>query len=103
MPGFPVPHHLPEFAHIHVHRVGGAIQPSHPLWPSSAFNHSQAYIIRPCENQESEMLMKEKWENIYGNIKCGPKSKTGICLSYADYPENKKGRTKIIIYFSFSL
>lgn len=47
--------------------------------------------------------MKEKWENIYGNIKCGPKSKTGICLSDADYPENKKGRTKIIIYFSFSL
>ena len=32
--------------------------------------------------------MKEKWENIYGNIKCGPKNKTGICLSYADYSEN---------------
>ena len=31
MPGFPVLHYLPEFAQTHVHRVGDAIQPSHPL------------------------------------------------------------------------
>ena len=31
MPGLPVHHHLPEFTHTHVHRVGNAIQPSHPL------------------------------------------------------------------------
>ena len=31
MPGLPVHHQLPEFAQIHVHRVGDAIQPSHPL------------------------------------------------------------------------
>ena len=31
IPGFPVLHRLPEFAEIHVHRVGDAIQPSHPL------------------------------------------------------------------------
>ena len=30
-PGFPVPHHLPEFTQTHVHGVGDAIQPSHPL------------------------------------------------------------------------
>ena len=30
-PGLPVHHQLPEFTQIHVHRVGGAIQPSHPL------------------------------------------------------------------------
>ena len=30
-PGFPVLHYLPEFAQTHVHRVGDAIQPSHPL------------------------------------------------------------------------
>ena len=29
-PGLPVHHHLPEFTQIHVHRVGDAIQPSHP-------------------------------------------------------------------------
>ena len=30
-PGLPVPHQLPELTQIHVHRVGDAIQPSHPL------------------------------------------------------------------------
>ena len=43
MPGFPVHHHLSELTQIHVHRVGDAIQPSHPLsspFPP-AFNLSQ--------------------------------------------------------------
>ena len=41
--GLPVHHQLPEFTQTHVHRVGDAIQPSHPLSsPSSpAFNLSQ--------------------------------------------------------------
>ena len=36
-PGFPVIHYLPQFAQTHVHLVGDAIQPFHPLssWPQS--------------------------------------------------------------------
>ena len=43
MPGFRVHHQFPEFTQTHVHWIGDAIQPSHPLSsPSpSAFNHSQ--------------------------------------------------------------
>ena len=43
MPGFLVHHQLLELAQTHVHRVGGAIQPSHPLLSPSppAFNLSQ--------------------------------------------------------------
>ena len=33
MTGFPVPHHLLELAQTHAHRVGDAIQSSHPLFP----------------------------------------------------------------------
>ena len=41
-PGFSVLHYLLEFAEIHIYSVGGAIQPSHPLLPSSpALNLSQ--------------------------------------------------------------
>ena len=41
-PGLPVHHQLPEFIQTHVHRVGDAIQPSHPLLsPSLAPNPSQ--------------------------------------------------------------
>ena len=34
-PGLPVHHQLPEFIQTHAHRVGDAIQPSHPLSSSS--------------------------------------------------------------------
>ena len=42
MPGLPVHHQLPEFTQTHVHRIGDAIQPPHPLsYPSSpTFNLS---------------------------------------------------------------
>ena len=33
MPGFFVPHYLPEFVQTHAHWVDGAIQSSHPLLP----------------------------------------------------------------------
>ena len=33
MPGLSVPHHLPEFAQVHVYCISDAIQPSHPLLP----------------------------------------------------------------------
>ena len=43
LPGVPVLHHLLELTQTHVHRVGEAIQPSHPLSTPSppAFNLSQ--------------------------------------------------------------
>ena len=36
MPGLPVHHQLPEFTQTHVHQVGDAIQPSHPVVPFSS-------------------------------------------------------------------
>ena len=43
MPGFPVLYYLPDFALIHVHWISDAVQPSHPLPPTSppALNLSQ--------------------------------------------------------------
>ena len=42
MPGLPVFHQLLEFVQTHVHRVGDATQPSHPLsYSSPAFNLCQ--------------------------------------------------------------
>ena len=34
-PGLPVPHHLMEFAEVHVHFIADAVWPSSPLMPSS--------------------------------------------------------------------
>ena len=36
MPGFPVFHYLLQFVQTHVHQVGDAIQPSHPVVPFSS-------------------------------------------------------------------
>ena len=46
-PGFPAHHQLPEFTQTHVHAVGDAIQPSHPLSSPSppAFNLSQHQVL----------------------------------------------------------
>ena len=46
-PGLPVHHQLPEFTQTHVHRVGDAIQPSHPLSSPSppTFNLSQHQVF----------------------------------------------------------
>ena len=60
-PGFPVPHHLPEFAQVHVHWVSDAIQPFHPLSPSSlsAFNLSQHQGLCQwvsCSHQVAKVL-----------------------------------------------
>ena len=53
IPGFPVLHHLPELAQIHVHQVSGTIQPSRPL--SSPFPHalnfSQHQVAKVLELQ----------------------------------------------------
>ena len=50
-PGFPVLHYFLEFAQTHVHWIGDAIQPSHPLPPPSppAFNLSQHQGLFQCQ------------------------------------------------------
>ena len=59
-PGFPVHHQLPELAQTHVHRVGDAIQPSHPLLSPSppAFNlsHHQGLFQGVSSNQVAKVL-----------------------------------------------
>ena len=57
MPGLPVHHQLPEFTQAHIHQVGDAIQPSHPLSsPSSpAPNPSQHQNLFQWVNSSHEV------------------------------------------------
>ena len=54
-PGLPVHHQLPEFTQTHVHRVGDAIQPSHPL--SSPFPPAR----NPSQHQSFPMSQLFAW------------------------------------------
>ena len=57
MPGLPVHHQLPEFTQTHVHWVGDAIQPSHPLLSPSppAPNPSQHLSVFQWVNTSHEV------------------------------------------------
>ena len=56
-PGLPVHHQLPEFIQTHIHRVGDAIQPSHPL-PSPLLLPPIPPIIRVFSN---ESTLRMRW------------------------------------------
>ena len=57
-PGHPVPHHLLEFAQVHIHFISDSIQPSHPL-PSSSFSLFQHQVLFQwigCSHQVAKVL-----------------------------------------------
>ena len=58
MPGLPVHHQLPESTQTHVHWVGNAIQPSHPLSSSSppALNLSQHQGLLKWVSSSHQMI-----------------------------------------------
>ena len=66
-PGLPVHHQLPKSTQTHIHQVGDAIQPSHPLSSPSppAFNLSQHQGLFP---DESVLRIKSSkyWSFIFG-------------------------------------
>ena len=56
LPGFPVHHQLPEFTQTHVHQVGDAVQPSHPLSspspPSFSLSQHQGLFKRVSSSHQ---------------------------------------------------
>ena len=63
-PGLPVHHQFPEFTQTHVHRVGNAIQPSHPLSSPSplAPNPSQHQGLFQWVNSSHEVAKVLKFQ-----------------------------------------
>ena len=74
MPGLPVHHQLPKFTQTHVHRVGDAIQPSHPL--SSPFppapNPSQHQSLFQWVNSSHEVAKVLKFQLYHQSFKEHP-------------------------------
>ena len=78
-PGLSVHHQLPEFAQTHVHWVGDAIQPSHPLSSPSppTFNLSQHQGFFPMSQFFTSggqgivyhSIHRSKWQLLYTTIK----------------------------------
>ena len=75
MPGLPVPHHLLEFAQVHIQGIGDAIQPSHPL----LFLPSILPSIRVFSN---ESAVRIRWPNYWSfSFSISPSSKYSGLIS----------------------
>ena len=78
-PGFPVHHQLLELAQTHVHRVGDAVQPSHPLSSPSppAFNLSYHGVF----SNESALCIR--WPKYWSfSFSISPSSEYAGLISY---------------------
>ena len=77
-PGLPVHHQPPEFTQTHVHRVGYAIQPSHPLsFPSPAApNASQHQGLFQWVNSSHEVAKVLEFQPQHQSFQWTPR--TGI-------------------------
>ena len=75
-PGFPVHHQLPELAQTHVHRVGDAIQSSHPL--SSPYLLPIPPSIRVFSN---ESTLRMRWPK-YWSFSISPSNEYSGLISF---------------------
>ena len=77
-PGLPVHHQLPDLAQTHVHRVGDAIQPSHPLSsPFPAFSLSQHRIF------SNESVVRIRWPKYWSfNFSISPSNEYSGLISF---------------------
>ena len=66
-PGLPVHHQLPQFTQTHVHWVGDAIQPSHPLLPLLLLP-STFQSIRVFSNESASHISWPKYWSFSFNI-----------------------------------
>ena len=78
-PGLPIHHQLPESTQTHVHRVGDAIQPSHPLSSPSppAPNPSQHRVF------SSESTLRMRWPKYWSfSFSINPSNKHPGLISF---------------------
>ena len=79
MPGLPVHHQLPDFTQTHVHRVGDAIQPSHPLLSPST------PAPNPSQHQSlfSESILHIRWPKYWSfNFSISPSKEHPGLISF---------------------
>ena len=76
MPDLPVHHHLPELTQTHVHWVGDAIQPSHPLSSPSppALNPSQHQSLLQWVNSSHELAKFLEFQLQHHSLQRNPRA-----------------------------
>ena len=78
MSGFPVLHDLREFAKTHVHGIGDAIQPSHPLGSPSPF----AFNLPSIRVFSNESALHIRWPKYWSFSFISPSNKYSRLISF---------------------
>ena len=79
IPGFPAHHQLPEVAQIHVHRVGDAIQASHPLSPLLLLSS----IFPSIRVSSNKLALHIRWPKYWTfNFSVSPSNKYSGLISF---------------------
>ena len=85
-PGLPVHHQLLEFTQTHVHWVGDAIQPSHPLLPPSIFPSIRGF--------SNESVLRIRWPKYWSfSLSISPSNEYSGLISFR--MDIKQDKTKI--------
>ena len=80
VPGLLVPHHLLEFAQVHVHWIGDAIQPYHPLSTFFSFCF-QSFPASVSSSNESALLIR--WPKYWSfNYSISPSNEYSGLISF---------------------
>ena len=86
MPDIPVLHHLPELAQTHVHWVGNAIQPSHPLWspspPTFSLSHHECLFWVSSLHQVTRVLEPQLQSILPMNWRISPSNEYSELTSF---------------------
>ena len=97
-PGLPVHHQLLEFTQTHVHRVGNAIQPSHPLSSPSppALNPSQHHSLFQWVNSSHEVAKVLEFQLEHHSFQRNPRANLLYYrLSKGLYYRQSKGLSRV--------
>ena len=82
-PGAPVYHQLPEFTQTHVHWVGDAIQPSHPLSSPSIRRLLPPSIFPSIRVFSSESVLRMRWPKYWSfSFTISPSSQYSGLISF---------------------
>ena len=92
-PGLPVHHQLPEFTQTHVHRVGDAIQPSHPMSSPSP------PVPNPSQHQSlfQQSTLRMRWPKYWSfSFSINPsKEHPGLIFFRMDWLDLLKGLSRV--------
>jgi len=102
MPGLPVHHQFPEFTQTHVHRVGDAIQPCHPVSSPSppAFNLSQHQGLFQWVSSSHQVKNKQtNLSSLFFKGSCPLKMYMALLLQQLEQLRNNYG---LVSYLSLS-